>query len=75
MERKADSEQQQPMSKDMDDDVQIIDEPEFEKGALQVTGEFDELVVWGHETLADASADPYVRSVEEWLQVADQVCR
>ena len=41
---------------------------------MEVTSEFDEMVVWGHETVVDASADPYVRSMEEWLQVADKVC-
>jgi hypothetical protein len=40
---------------------------------MQITAEFDEMVVWGHESVADASSDPYVRSMEEWLQVADQV--
>ncbi|KAF4971196.1 hypothetical protein FSARC_1918 [Fusarium sarcochroum] len=42
-------------------------------GSMQITAEFDEMVVWGHETVADASADPYVRSMEEWLQVADRI--
>ncbi|KAH6889122.1 ribonuclease H2 non-catalytic subunit-domain-containing protein [Thelonectria olida] len=42
-------------------------------GSMQVTAEFDELVVWGHEDLADATSDPYIRSMEEWLQVADQI--
>ncbi len=42
-------------------------------GTLEVRGEFDEMVVWEHEKTADATTDHYVRSVEEWLQVADQV--
>ncbi|OAR01239.1 hypothetical protein LLEC1_07614 [Akanthomyces lecanii] len=37
-------------------------------GAMRITGEFDEMVIWSHEALATAAADPYVRSVEEWLQ-------
>ncbi len=41
---------------------------------LQVQSEFDEMVVWAHETTADASADPYVRGIEDWLTVANQVC-
>ena len=41
---------------------------------MQVTAGFDEMVVWGHEEIASAEADPYIRSIEEWLQVADQVC-
>lgn len=42
-------------------------------GTIQVTAEFDEMVVWGHEMMADAASDPYVRSMEEWLQVSDKV--
>lgn len=42
-------------------------------GTMRVTADFDELVVWGHEVVADAAEDPYVRSMEEWLEVADKV--
>ncbi|KAF9766581.1 hypothetical protein IL306_000989 [Fusarium sp. DS 682] len=42
-------------------------------GSMKITADFDEMVVWGHETVADASADPYVRSMEEWLQTADRI--
>ncbi|KAF4337678.1 ribonuclease H2 subunit C [Fusarium beomiforme] len=42
-------------------------------GSMQITSEFDEMVFWGHETVADASADPYIRSMEEWLQTADRI--
>jgi len=45
-----------------------------ESGKLQVQAEFDEMVIWGHEATADVSADPYVRGLEEWLTLADQVC-
>ncbi|EOO03832.1 putative dna replication licensing factor mcm6 protein [Phaeoacremonium minimum UCRPA7] len=52
-------------------DVDAAEEPDM--GSLETKAEFDELVVWGHEATADASADPYVRSVEEWLTVAEQI--
>lgn len=42
-------------------------------GCMEVRAEFDEIVVWGHEALAEAEADPYVRSVHEWLTLAEQV--
>ncbi|KAF5589564.1 ribonuclease H2 subunit C [Fusarium subglutinans] len=42
-------------------------------GSMKITAGFDEMVVWGHEVVADASADPYVRSMEEWLQMADRI--
>lgn len=44
-------------------------------GTMQTTGVFDEVVVWSHEAVADAVGDPYVRSIEEWLQTADKVRR
>ncbi|KAF4995452.1 hypothetical protein FGRMN_5133 [Fusarium graminum] len=50
-----------------------VDNEEEKIGSMQIKAEFDEIVVWGHETVADASADPYVRGIEEWLQVADQI--
>ncbi|OAA57828.1 Ribonuclease H2, subunit C [Cordyceps fumosorosea ARSEF 2679] len=42
-------------------------------GTMRVTGEFDEMVIWSHESMAAAAADPYVRSVEEWLKVSDKI--
>ncbi|RTE70900.1 hypothetical protein BHE90_014704 [Fusarium euwallaceae] len=56
--------------------VVVDDDDEAEKepvGAMHVTAEFDEMVIWGHETIADAAGDPYIRSMEEWLQVAGQI--
>lgn len=53
---------------DDDDDDDVVAEK------MLTVGKFDELVVWGHEVVADAADDQYVRSIEEWLQVADQVC-
>ncbi|KPM40072.1 hypothetical protein AK830_g6493 [Neonectria ditissima] len=49
------------------------DDPPEMVGSMQVTAEFDEMVVWEHEALADAAGDPYIRGMEEWLQVADQI--
>ncbi|KAF4447723.1 ribonuclease h2 subunit c [Fusarium austroafricanum] len=50
-----------------------VDAEQEQMGTMEVTAEFDEMVVWGHETVADASADPYVRSMEEWLHMADRI--
>lgn len=41
-------------------------------GSLETKAWFHELVVWGHEAMADAVSDPYVR-IEEWTQLAEQV--
>ncbi|WYZ45094.1 hypothetical protein EsH8_VIII_000410 [Colletotrichum jinshuiense] len=44
-----------------------------ELGTMEVKADFDEMVIWGHESSADAATDPYVRSIEEWLTVAEQI--
>lgn len=59
-------------------EVEVVDlENEGEEpvptGTLETKAEFEEMVVWGHEAMADAASDPYARSMEEWLAVADQV--
>ncbi|EEU38928.1 uncharacterized protein NECHADRAFT_43895 [Fusarium vanettenii 77-13-4] len=72
VERRQEKEQQPAV----EEPVVVIDDDEAEKGpagTMQVTAEFDEMVIWGHETLVDAAEDPYIRSMEEWLQVAGQV--
>ncbi|ROW09850.1 hypothetical protein VMCG_02347 [Cytospora schulzeri] len=59
------------------DEPEVIDvdtEDEVPLGALETKTEFDEMMIWGHESMADAASDPYVRGVEEWIKVAEQVC-
>lgn len=43
-------------------------------GALEKQAEFEEMVIWGHESMADAVSDPYARGVEEWVHLSSQVC-
>lgn len=72
MQRKAD----EPRSEEPSNEGQAGDEEDMataEAGTMQVTADFDEMVVWGHEAVADAAGDPYVRSIEEWLQVSEKV--
>ncbi|KAJ3944618.1 uncharacterized protein N0V96_006156 [Colletotrichum fioriniae] len=45
-----------------------------ELSTMETKAEFDEMVIWGHEASAEAASDPYVRSIEEWLAVAESVC-
>lgn len=69
------AEEQQSRRPEDDVDVDVIDvDVQMPQGTLHVQAEFDDLVVWGHDATADAAADPYVRGVEEWLQLAEQVC-
>ncbi|KAH7626083.1 ribonuclease H2, subunit C [Sordaria sp. MPI-SDFR-AT-0083] len=42
-------------------------------GQMQIQAEFEEVVVWGHESLADAGGDAYVRGVEEWIGFAERI--
>ncbi|TAQ88806.1 hypothetical protein B7494_g2892 [Chlorociboria aeruginascens] len=48
------------------------DEGEAEAKVLEEVAGFEQVVVWGHESIADAS-DPYVRGMEEWI--AWSACR
>ncbi|KAK3687239.1 ribonuclease H2 non-catalytic subunit-domain-containing protein [Podospora appendiculata] len=49
------------------------DDEKPETGSLQVEAEFDDMVIWNHEVAPDVAADPYVRGMEEWLALADQI--
>ncbi|CAG8098757.1 unnamed protein product [Penicillium salamii] len=51
------------------------DESEMEEPVkiLETQGTFDDIVVWGHETVP-AADDTFVKGVEEWLQFAEAVC-
>lgn len=55
-----------------DEDEDEDDEVEDEVKILEEVGEFREMLVWGHEAVADGE-DMYVRSVEEWVGVAESV--
>ncbi|KAH8750745.1 ribonuclease H2, subunit C [Diaporthe sp. PMI_573] len=58
------------------DEPEVVDleaEDEMPLGALETKAEFDEIVIWGHESVADTSSDPYVRGVEEWMEVAEKI--
>ncbi|KAI9857152.1 MAG: 3'-5' exonuclease [Vezdaea acicularis] len=52
------------------DDEDGDDEPE-QVNILEETNTFDEIVVWGHETLPDDMDDPYVKGIEEWIPFAE----
>lgn len=54
------------------DDQNGQDVPEL-IGTLQVKGEFEEIVVWGHESTGDATNNPFVRGLEEWISVSEKI--
>lgn len=58
------------------DEPEVVDleaEDEMPLGALETKAEFDEIVIWGHESVADTNSDPYVRGVDEWIKLAEKV--
>ncbi|KAK2070573.1 hypothetical protein P8C59_005058 [Phyllachora maydis] len=54
-------------------DLERGEEPEPELGGLEVRAGFDDVVVWGHDTAAEAATVPHVRAMEEWLDLADKI--
>ncbi|KAL2050228.1 hypothetical protein ABVK25_009589 [Lepraria finkii] len=47
-------------------------EEEEEANMLQDLGSFDEVVLWGHESIVE-SEDPFVKGMEEWISFAEAV--
>ncbi|KAI1373250.1 ribonuclease H1 small subunit [Hypoxylon crocopeplum] len=60
---------------EMVDDVELLEESDdqLEIGAMQGKAIFDEFMIWGHESLANSSEDPYLRGMEEWISFAEQI--
>ncbi|OLN81197.1 Uncharacterized protein C12B10.15c [Colletotrichum chlorophyti] len=67
MEKSGKVEARQPETEE-DEEAALV-----ELGTMDVKAEFDQMVIWGHESNAEAASDPYVRSIEEWLTVAEQI--
>lgn len=71
---KKDAAPERPVGETEVIDVDAEDD-EMPLGELEKQAEFDEMVIWGHESVAEASADPYVRGVDEWMVLSEQVCQ
>ncbi|KAL8840720.1 MAG: hypothetical protein Q9170_001238 [Blastenia crenularia] len=50
------------------------DEEEEEITIMEEVGEFGEIMVWGHESVAQGD-DTFIRSLEEWIDFADAMHR
>ena len=57
--------------KSEDDQAGSLDDAQ--EGKLHVTGEFQDIMVWGHESVADPSSDQHIRGMEEWMVVSKKV--
>lgn len=63
---------------DAEREIDGDDEDEDQRIEVRVTeevGEFDEVVVWGHEVAPDATEDPYSKGISELLAFAEAVSR
>lgn len=73
---RGDTKREIPREEELDANGDVEDAAELvEVAPLQAKACFDEFVVWGHESTADAATDPFVRSIEEWVSFAEQVRR
>ena len=45
------------------------------EGEMQIMGEFQDIVIWGHESVAEPSTDHHIRGMEEWMEVSKRVRR
>lgn len=69
--QKQESEVETEAEKSEDDPAGSHDDSQ--EGKLQVTGEFQDILVWGHESVADPSSDHHIRAMEEWMDVSKKV--
>lgn len=56
----------QPVDDREADEEEEEEEKEIEVKIAEEVGEWDSIMVWGHEAVMDEE-DPYVRGVEEWV--------
>lgn len=60
---------------DDDDDAAIGDESEVQEAPTVIAqiGHFDNIVIWGHETMPNSDQDPYAKGIQEWMALANSV--
>lgn len=56
-----------------DADADESEEQNIEVRVMEEVGEFDEVVVWGHEVAPDGNEDPYSKGIGEWLSFSEAV--
>jgi hypothetical protein len=61
------------LSMDVDEEEEEEDRPLVETKIVEETAIFDEVMIWGHEKIADAIEDPYTKGMEEWITFAEAV--
>ncbi|KAF7518005.1 hypothetical protein G7054_g13598 [Neopestalotiopsis clavispora] len=69
---KGETKREQPEPSDTMDEVEELADP-IEIAPLNSKADFDDLVIWGHESTADSATDPYLRSMEEWVSFSEKL--
>ena len=49
------------------------EEEQVEQTEARKVAEFDEIMIWEHGQMPDASSDPYMKGMEEWIAFAQTV--
>jgi len=57
-----------------EEDEEDEDQDMPETKAVEELATFDEVMVWGHESVAEAADDPYAKGIKEWVSFASAVC-
>jgi ribonuclease H2 subunit C len=60
-----------PKPQTAEDEGDMEEEPEVK--VMEEQSEFDYIMVWGHESVPEDAADPYVRGMDEWIAFSEQV--
>ncbi|KAE8450391.1 hypothetical protein EG329_006465 [Mollisiaceae sp. DMI_Dod_QoI] len=60
-----------PSAQATEDDQDIEEEPEVK--IMEEQSNFDNIMVWGHESVPEDAADPYVKGIDEWIAFSEQV--
>lgn len=58
-------------TKQQDDNTANLHEPKVV--AMKLHSQFDHLNIWAHDSKPDDLADPYVRGLDEWILLAENV--
>ena len=56
-----------------DTEAEEVDDPPDEIKIAEVSKTFEKFIVWGHDSLPDATSDPHIKGVQEWIAFAQKV--
>jgi ribonuclease H2 subunit C len=65
----SDKVQKPPAEENEEEDDEVVEET----FVTEEVATFDSIMVWNHETVPEASEDPYVKGMEEWMGMAEAV--